>query len=41
MVWRVRGGWGEEAVSQWKGRHQPMEVMTHIISEAESQNLNE
>lgn len=37
-VVRLRGGQGEEAV--WKDRHQPMEAMTHINADAESQTLN-
>lgn len=40
VVWGVRGGRGEEAVSEWKERRQPMEVMTHINYEAESLKLN-
>lgn len=40
VLWRVRGGWGEEAVSEWKDRHQPTEVMTNINADTESQMLN-
>lgn len=36
----MRGGPGEEVVSEWKERHQPTEVMTHINYEAETQKPN-